>query len=514
MNRKITAETAFFQTGLTELKAEILLRRFFSKRIYLPMMLFWLFLLTAGLSAQTSDVPANDNSSSVKNEPPIVTASVSDTSKNNSPNFSAQIDAAKPLTLAEAIDLSLKQASQYKSAQIGEQIASEDVKQAKAAFYPKVAAAPTVIYTTPSLGTVTTTDSTTVSATTTTTRPPSFLGANAISEFQALINTSGEIDTSGRLKATLKKNKALLESARLGSEIARRDLINAVQDAYLNLALATLKRRGAEMSLRSAQEFENYTKLQLDAGEVAPVDLVRARLQSSTRTDELEQAKTNEAVSADSLRVFIGHDFSSPIATEDLLVEIPRAGEIENYEQTAIQTRPEFAQFEADRLAAEQDVKIARSERRPQITYSIGSGFVSDSLKPRPIYNSLGVQATIGVTIPIFDKGMRSREAQAKLKVQQAENNRQLAERQFAQEFFTARTQAFSARSRIRQLAGGLRDAEANVSASRSRYGAGEAPITEVTDAENLLVTRRQSLYQAIFDYQSARAGLLRSIGK
>lgn len=478
------------------------------------MILFWLFLLTASLSAQTSDVTENNNSSSVKNYPPIVTQSVSDASKKKPPNFSAQVDAAKPLTLAEAIDLSLKQASQYKSAQIGEQIAAEDVKQAKAAFYPKVVAAPAVIYTTPSLGTVTMPGSTTVPATTTTTRPPSFIGANAISEFQALIITSGEIDTSGRLKATLKKNKALLESAQLGSEIARRDLVNAVQSAYLNLALATLKRRGAEMSLKSAQEFENYTKLQLEAGEVAPVDLVRARLQSSTRIDELEQAKSIEAVSADSLRVFIGYDFSSPIATEDLLVDIPRDGEIENYEQMAIQNRPEFAQFAADRSAAEQDVKSAKSERRPQMTYSIGSGFISDSLKPRPIYNSLGVQATVGVTIPIFDKGMRSREAQAKLKVQQAENNRQLAERQFAQEFFTARTQAFSARSRIRQLAAGLRDAELNASASVSRYGAGEAPITEVTDAETLLVTQRQSLYQAIFDYQSARAKLLRSIGK
>lgn len=422
-----------------------------------------------------------------------------------------QVDTVKPITLAEAIDLSLKQASAFKSAQINEQIALEDVRQAKAAFYPKVAGAPAVIYTTPSLGTVTTVDASQVPVTT---RPPSFLGANAVSEFQAVINTSGEIDISGKLKATLKKNQALLESARLGSEIARRDLVSAVQDAYLNLALATLKRRGAEMNLKAAQEFENYTKLQLDAGEVAPVDLVRARLQSSTRSDELEQAKMNESAAADSLRLFIGYDFTTPVAAEELLVQIPQDREIEGYEQTAIQTRPEFAQFKADRLAAEQDVKIAESDRRPQLTYSISSGFISDSLAPKPVYNSLGVQATIGVTIPIFDKGAKSRAAQAKLKLQQAENDRQLAERQFIQAFFTARTQAISARSRIRQLAANITDAELNVTASRARYSAGEAPITEVTDADNLLVAQRQALYQAIFDYQSARAKLLRAIGK
>jgi outer membrane protein len=459
----------------------------------------WLLLLAVSTAAQVTNV------STVKqNKPtPAILPVVS------------RMDTIKPITLAEAIDLSLKQASAFKNSQINEQIAAQDVRQAKAGFYPKIVAAPSVIYTTPSLGNPVTAGVDNGSLVALTSRPPSFLGANAVSEFQALINTSGELDTSGRLKATLKRNQSLLASARLGTEIAKRDLINAVQDAYFNLSLATLRRRGAEMNLNAAQDFENNTKLQLDAGEVAPVDLVRTRLQSSTRTDELEQAQTSESVAADSLRVLIGYDFTTPVATEDLLVQMPQDNEIETYAQTAIQTRPEFAQFETDRTAAEQHVKIAKSERRLQLTYSVSSGFISDSLKPRPVYNSLGLQATIGVTIPIFDKGAsRAREAQARLKLQQAENNRQLAERQFAQAFFTSRKQAISARLRIRRLAASIRDAEANVAASQARYREGEAPITEITDASNTLVIQRQSLYQAIFDYQSARAKLLRAIGQ
>lgn len=421
----------------------------------------------------------------------------------------------KPLTLAEAIDLSLKQASAFKTAQINQQIAAEDVRQAKAAFYPKVVAAPTVIYTTPSLGNTVTAGVTDGNFAAITSRPPSFLGANAVSEFQALVNTSGEIDTSGKLKATLRRNQALLESARLGGEIARRDLIGGVQDAYYTLALASLQRRGAEMNLQAAQGFENYEKLQLDAGEIAPVDLTRARLQSAIRIDELEQAKTAETVAADGLRVLIGYDSATPVSTDDLLMQMPRDNEIEAFAQTTINTRPEFAQFEADRLAAEQDVKVAKADRKPQFTYSIGSGFISDSLKPRPIYNSLGIQATIGVTIPIFDKGAsRSRQTQAELRIQQAANNRQLAEKQFVQTFYTARTQAISARERIRRLGASLADAEANVTASQARYRAGEAPITEVTDANNTLVTLRLAFYQAIYDYQSARNKLSRAAGQ
>lgn len=475
----------------------------------------WICLFALNLVAQTVTKPDAAPSPSISptaSPIPVITANPAVPIVLAAPGTAANI---KPLTLAEAIDLSLKQASAFKTAQINQQIAAEDVRQAKAAFYPKIVAAPTVIYTTPSLGNTVTAGVTDGSFAAITSRPPSFLGANAVSEFQALINTSGEIDTSGKLKATLRRNSALLESARLGGEIARRDLISGVQDAYYALALAELQERGAEINLKSATEFENYEKLQLSAGEIAPIDLTRVSLQRATRNDELEQAKTAEAVAADGLRVLIGYDPSTPVLTDDLLMQMPRDNEIEAFVQTTINSRPEFAQFEADRQAAEQDIKIAKADRRPQFTYSIGSGFISDSLKPRPIYNSLGVQATIGVTIPIFDKGAsRSRQTQAELRVQQAENNRQLAQRQFMQAFFTARTQAISARERIRRLGANLTDAEDNVIASQARYRAGEAPITEVTDANNTLVTLRLAFYQAIYDYQSARTKLARAAGQ
>lgn len=428
---------------------------------------------------------------------------------------SKQTEPAKPLTLDEAIRLALTQASNYKAAQITEQIAAEDIRQAKAAFYPRVALAPNVIYTTPSLGKTVTAGVTEGNFAAISSRPPSFLGANAVSEFQALVTTTGEIDTSGKLKATLRRSRFLLESARLGSEIARRELVQAVTEAYFNLALAATKRNGATNNLQTASEFENNIKLQLDAGEVAPVDLVRARLQTAQRTDELAQAQSDESVAADNLRFLVGYGFTQNIITEDLMMQLPGAGEIEIYTETAIKTRPEFAQFEADRQAAELDVKIAQTERRPQFNYSVSTGFISDSLFPNSVKNGLGAQVSVGVNLPLFDKGAsRSRETQARLRLQQAENTRLLAERQLAQAFFTARTQAVSAAARIRQLAASITDAEKNVSASLARYQAGEASIIEATDAQNLLITLRQSLYQAIFDYQTARARLLRASGQ
>jgi outer membrane protein len=420
--------------------------------------------------------------------------------KLNEPYRTSAVDTARPLTLAEAVDLALQQASNYQQSKVNEQIIAEDIVQARANLYPKITAQPNVILNTPALNNR---------------RLPAFLGANGLGEFQGIVNASGEYDYSGRLKATVKRNRALLESAKAGSEIAKRDLTQAVTDAYFNLAFATVLRRGAEANLQSAIDFENYIKLQLDAGEVAPVDLTRSRLQSSARRDELEISKANESILADSLRVLIGYDFTSTLATEDLLTQLPNDGEIETYVQTAIESRPEFAQFEADKLAAETDVEIAKAERKPQITYSVSAGFISDSLLPKGIINSTGIQANVGVTIPLFDRGgSKSREAQAKLKLQQTENAKIIAERQFLQAFFSARTQGLSALTRFKSFAVSIKDAESNIAASTARYQAGEAIINEVFDAQNLLISQKQAFYQAIFDYQTARSKLLRAIGK
>jgi len=121
------------------------------------------------------------------------------------------------LSLEDALRFATTQASVFQQASINEQIAAEDVKQAQAAFLPRISAPIDYIYTSPLLG-----------APPGTPRAQSFIAANAINEYQALVNVSGDIDISGRLRATLAKNRALLAAANAGTEVARRALAQTV----------------------------------------------------------------------------------------------------------------------------------------------------------------------------------------------------------------------------------------------------------------------------------------------
>ena len=408
------------------------------------------------------------------------------------------------LTLDEALRLANTQASIYQSAILNEQIASEDVTQARAAFMPKVSAPLSYVYTSPAAG-----------LNPNEPRTQSFIANNAIGEYEAFLNVSGDLDVAGKLRATLAKNRALLAAAHAGTDVAKRALAQAVIEAYYELALATAQRRAAEGNLSAAEEFEKITSLLLSGGEVAQVDLTRAQLQTLSRRDELERARVNEEVAAGSLRVLVGYDFTRAIDTTDLALALPIDAEYQQFKADDISRRPEFTQLEQQLRAARQEIRIARADRLPALGYSINGGFDTDSLKGPRLKEHSGVSAAVTLTIPIFDWGAtRSKEKQARLRVQLAENERTIAVRGFTQQFYAAKSQVTVAAARITLAREGVARAQDNLTASIARYRAGEAQIVEVTDAQTTLVAQRSALYQAIFDYQIALARLKLATGQ
>ncbi|HSQ25068.1 MAG TPA: TolC family protein [Pyrinomonadaceae bacterium] len=424
-------------------------------------------------------------------QPPAANTATTQTSQNS-------------ITLDEALRLANRQASTYQSAILNERIATEDVKQAQAAFLPKVSAPLSYIYTSPAIGLPPGEP-----------RAPSFIASDAIGAYEAFANVSGDFDIAGKLRATLQKNRALLAAAHAGTDTARRALDQAVIENYYNLALAIAQRRAAEGNLTAAEEFERVTSLLLSGGEVPAVDLTRAQLQTLSRRDEVERARVNEEVAAGSLRVLVGYDFTRAITTTDLALALPTDSEYQQFKADDVSRRPEFAQLEQQLRAAREETKIARADRLPSLSYSINGGFDTDSLHGPRLKEHSGVSAAVSLNIPIFDWGAtRSKERQARLRLQVAENERTIAVKGFTQQFYAARAQAANAAARIALARDGVLKAQDNLTASIARYRAGEAQIVEVTDAQTTLVAQRAALYQAIFDYQIAISRLKQATGQ
>jgi outer membrane protein TolC len=410
--------------------------------------------------------------------------------------FGSMTTEHRVLTVEQAVDLALANASLYRQAQLDERVAGEDVRQSRAAFLPQLSLPLTFNGTTNSR-----------------LRDPgepliySFVSSSAINETSAFLNASGPIDLSGRLRAALRRSRALLAATHAGTMAARRSLIISTVDAYYGLVLARQKERLADETLALAEAFAKIAEDAHQRGEGDEADVLRARGSALLRRDELEQARAAEAAAMNLLRVLTGVDFSIHISLSNVVDAVPTANDFHSYTEELIKSRPELSQLESLKRAALEEQSEARRELLPQLSYSLNGGF--DAADFRPLGRYSGAQAIISLNIPVFNWGAsRSREAQARLRAQSLEIERENTLRQLRADFYTARANALSALERINQTRGGADALQQNVTLVFSRYRARKGTILDVLDAQSSYAEARLAYYQAIADYRTARVRL------
>lgn len=410
--------------------------------------------------------------------------------------YGSETTSVRTLSVEQAVILALENAATLRMAQFDELSAEQDVKQARAAMLPQFSMPLTYWGTTPS-----------------TVRAPdepltfSFVSASAINESIGALSTTGTIDVAGKLRAGLRRARALLVAAHAGTLAARRGLALETIDAYYGLVLARQKRRLADETLALAANFVAVTEEQLKLGLAAESDVLRARSAAHSRRDELSQTQLAESVAMSQLRVLTGIDYKTHIAVVRLTENVPQIGDFLSYHEDLVLTRPELTQLEAQRRAAFEDASAARRELRPQLTYTLNGGFDAANFKPLGRYS--GGAAIVTLNIPIFNFGAsKSRETQALLRARSLDAQREVAVRGLKQEFYAARAGALSALDRIKEADQAASAAQENLRLVYAGYREQKATLLEVIDAQSNFSSTRNEYYQAIADYHSVRARL------
>ena len=410
--------------------------------------------------------------------------------------YGSETTTRRTLTVDEAVALALANANAYQQSLLDERSAREDVRQARAAFLPQFGVPLTYIGTTPSQ-----------------VRLPgdpltfSFVGASAINETTAFLNATGPIDLSGRLRASLRRSRALLTAAHAGTQVARRDLVIATVDAYYGLVLARQQRRLADETLALAEAFATLAERLRQRGEGEEADVYRARSAAATRRDELEQARLAESAAMSLLRTLTGVDFVTHIGVTRPTQDVPTAADFLGYTEDLIKARPELAQLDAQREAALADERVARSELRPDLTYGLNAGF--DAADVHHLRQYAGGAAVVSLNIPLWNFGAsKSRATQARLRARALEVQRESLVQQLRQEFYTQRAAALAALARIKTVATAAAAAQQNLNLIFIRYRQSDASITDVIDAQSNYAATRLAYYQAIGDYRTARVRL------
>ena len=407
-------------------------------------------------------------------------------------NATAQSQSS-PLSLEDCVRLAQSVQSAITLAQQQSEITRYSRTMARAGFLPQVRLDNSFIYNSPLLY-----------------NPAvfSFAAFNGIREYVSLLNTTLEVDTSGRLRAVMARARADQDVAAASLGIAQRDLRRLVTIAFFQLQLARHLVQAAQNTLAEAKNFEVRTQLLFKNGEASEGDLVKA----SAQVAFLEQAHSNSVLQAllanHALASFWTRDVNTPLVLQEVLDQpVPPLQEQkpELSMTDPFMRRLELVILDAQRRGILADARRARAGLLPQADVTFQYGV--DSLQP--LIADRGYAALFNLNIPIFDWfKAHSARRQFQLQAKQLDFTREIAARTFSKEYWDALERVKTIHAQILMTQTQVKFSEEDLRISRLRQEGGEGAALHVVIAQTQLAQARTNYYTALANYWIARTDL------
>ena len=329
------------------------------------------------------------------------------------------------------------------------------------------------------------------------------------------------------------KREARVDSATAEKLAAGANFIQANQDVAFRVAsafykLVTQQERlaAAEATLKTAQTTTDAAEFELRNGRSTLPDVLNARAETAQALFDRETADGDEKIARVSLTEEVGVE-PSPDITIDAAASAPLPSElaasIDALIDRAIADRPDLAAQAAEIRAADDAIRAARAEYRPQIV--LHGSAAQTSIWPTADYGELGPasvttwSAALGVEWRIFDGGERKNEvAKAESKKREAQDELREKRDQATRQVWTAYI-AFRTALRKQQAAVALLgSATESYSASLDAYKYGVKNLIDVVTAERQLaearlssVSARSQLFLEAVDLEFVTGNLLRT---
>lgn len=299
--------------------------------------------------------------------------------------------AQKKWTLDECIQYAMENNIPLKMVRIHEQSAEEDVKQSKAALLPTLTAS-----TSHGVGYSPFDDS----------------GADK-SYYNGSYNVNAQwtVWNGGRNTNTLKLNRLSKQQAELSTSQSANSIQESILQLYIQILYMTEAIEVNRQSLETSKKNEERGQQMLEVGKMSKADVAQLSAQRASSEYKVVEAETQLAKYKQQLKLELElteeKDFDVAIPTttdQQALAKIPDM--ITVYEAAKLQ-RPEIRNAKLDIEASKLNLKIAKAGKLPTITMNGGVNTSTNTMSSRSwgsqMKNGLGLSASVGVSIPIFD---------------------------------------------------------------------------------------------------------------
>ena len=329
----------------------------------------------------------------------------------------------------------------------------------------------------------------------------------------ANVDFAYELDLFGRLAAAsraasldARSREALLQSTKLAVEAT-------VAQTYLGLRATDAERALVRGTVSTYVETLKLTERRFQAGDVAELDVARARTEVAATESEALALDRRRAELEHALAVLVGEaasDFQLREGSWNTALPVIPAG----VPGTVLARRPDVSAAQFSLLAAQQRVGVAKAAWFPDVTLTGTGGYASSELSDLFKWSARAWGVGALLSLPIFDGGRRQagvESANAEMDIALARYREQVlgAFRDVEDQLAALHLLAEQADAQSRAVASAARTTEL----SDARYRGGFVSQLELLDAQRSeLRNRRQALQVRSAQYQ-ATVGLVRALG-
>jgi multidrug efflux system outer membrane protein len=331
--------------------------------------------------------------------------------------------------------------------------------------------------------------------------------------FTLSANVSYEADIFGRLAQAsraavldARSREALLQSARL---VAQAD----VAQTYLALRATDAERTLVRRTLAAYRGTADLTERRYRAGDVAELDVSRARTEVAATESELIALDRRRAELEHAIAVLVG-EVASRFSIADIEWKTALPAIPPGIPSQVLARRPDVSAAEETMLAAQARVGVARSAWLPAISLTGAAGQASPELSDVFKLSSRAWLVGALFALPVFDGGAREAgilHASGEMDVAIARYREQIlvAFRDVEDQLVALRLLADQADAQERAVQAAAR----TTSLSDSRYRNGLVSQLELLDAQRSELRNRRAALQVKSAQYQATVGLVRALG-
>jgi cobalt-zinc-cadmium efflux system outer membrane protein len=321
-----------------------------------------------------------------------------------------------------------------------------------------------------------------------------------INEAETTVGFALPLELGGKRSARIGVADAQTMRARIDAIAAAADLRLKVTQSYIDAVTAERRLAVAQDQARVTAENLRIARDRVEAGANSPIDEQRAALLASNASAELERARHTVEATQIALTQYTGaaslaaldQPWFDEVALKPAGPRIPASAE----------GTLALAAAAADVRTADAELRLARSQRIPDLTVSAGTRRLQAT-------GDMAMVFGVSVPLPVFNNGRAAIDRASVLR-NQSDAKRRLARFEAEQAIAAARADRDRAVASVRASGPALAAAQEAARIARIGYGEGKFDQLVLLEAEQALLDARTAAIDARNQYHDAEARLAR----